>query len=147
MAKVRAKYQGKYTSKKYLSTYILSRESIKHKDNIRHSLQEHGREVKTELKKVITTSVGNGVHYAGQPNRSSSAGNAPVSQSGKLADSFLYRTAPMWLKIANKADNQGAPYATFLEEGTRKMKARPYFQCTIESLHYRLFKDLQDYNN
>lgn len=143
MAKVKAKYAGKYQKAKFTKK-IFSDQLVKHQDNIRHSLQSHGREVKAELKKVITTSVGNGVHYPGLPNRSSSPGNTPASQSGKLADSFLYRISPMQLIVANKADNQGAPYATFLEEGTKKMEARPYFQCTIESLHYRLYKDLQD---
>lgn len=143
---VRAKYQGKYQPAKFTSK-IFVKELDKHRDNIRMSLKEHGREVKTQLKKVITTSVGNGVHYSGLPNRSSSAGNAPVSQSGKLANMFIYKTSPLQLLIANKADNQGAPYATFLELGTKKMKARPYFLCTISSLHYRLYKDLMDYNN
>lgn len=141
---VKVKYAGRYQSAEFHKT-IFVKESKKHSDHIRRVLQTHGKEVKAELVKVISESVGNGTHYANLPNRSSSPGNAPVSQSGALEKSFYYKTSPLFLKIGNTANNQGAQYPTFLELGTKKMRPRPYFQCTIESLHYRLEKDLQDF--
>lgn len=140
---IKAKYQGRYQPLT-LNAKLLVKQKKKHEENIRTSLKTHGKEVTKELKKVITTATGSGRHYPGMPKRSSAPGQAPVSQSGRLAQLFLYRTAPYYLKIANDAKNQGSPYPTFLEEGTSKMKARPYFQVTIEAQQYKLIKDLQN---
>lgn len=140
---VKAKYAGKYQPASFHKE-ILLKQLKKHEDNIRGALKTHGKDVKDELRKVIATSVGNGVHYAGLPNRSSSRDNPPVSQSGQLENMFYYKTSPLLLRIGNKANNKGAPYPTFLEEGTKKMGARPYFENTIVSMHYQLQKDLQN---
>jgi hypothetical protein len=143
---LKVKYQGKYKPATFHEE-ILIKQLRKHEDNIRGALQTHGKEVKKELRKVISTSVGNGRHYSGLPNRSSSAGSPPVSQSGDLEKLFSYKTTPLFLTIFNTANNKGAPYPTFLEEGTKKMQARPYFECTVIALHYRLEKDLYDLTN
>lgn len=138
------KYAGKYPPK-HFNRDIVVKDLKKHKDHIRGKLKTHGAEVKKELKKVIETSVGNGRHYSGLPNRSSAAGQPPVDQHGKLANGFRYNSYPLQLKIGNIANNEGAPYPAFLEDGTKKMAPRPYFVDTIEAYHYKLYRDLHDW--
>jgi hypothetical protein len=126
---------------------LIIKDLAKHKDNIRDSLRRHGKEVKDELRKVIETSVGKGIKYASLPNRSSAPGDAPVSQSGRVASSFKYISRPMELVIGNEAkSDDGDPYPAFLEGGTSNMEPRPYFIDNIERLHGRLQEDLQNYD-
>ena len=139
------KFNGsRYPSMK-ISQELIIKDLARHKDNIRDSLRKHGKEVKTALKTKIETSVGKGIKYASLPRRSSAPGDAPVSQSGRLENGFKYISRPMELVIGNNAkSDDGAPYPTFLEGGTKKMDKRPYFISTIEKLQGRLQEDLQN---
>lgn len=142
MAKAKFKYSGMYPDRHYSNDMMLKHINL-HDDNIRIKLKTHGKKVKDKLKLIISTAVGNGRHYNGMPNRSSSSGNPPVSQSGRLESGFSYKSRPLELLIGNSARNKGAPYPAFLEEGTDHMNARPYFLNTIESMNTLLEQDLQ----
>jgi hypothetical protein len=127
------------------SQTIMIKEIKKHKDNIRNALKMHGKKVKTKLTSTIKNARGTGHKYANLPNRSSAPGEIPVSQSGKLERSFGYRARVNELMIYNNARSAGgAPYALFLNEGTRKMKPRQYFDNTIDSMNMMLYSDLQN---
>lgn len=127
---------------------IVDKELIKyHYDNIRDALKKHGREVKKQLIKVVTTGprTGRFYTYRGRKYQASAPGEPPAKRSGRLSQSFMYRTSPLELIVGNKAfSKNGAPYPRFLEDGTSKMDPRPYFMVTIDSLQYQLERDLQD---
>ena len=106
----------------------------------------HGREVTNVLRKSIKSSRGSGVHYKKLPNRSSAPNEHPVSQSGKLLKGFGYRARVNELLIFNKArSDKGAPYPAFLNEGTKKMEPRQYFDSQIEAMALWLKSDLSDF--
>lgn len=67
------------------------------------------------------------LHYSSMP------GSPPNSDSGKLKDSIKITRSPT---IASsyaivKSTGPGSKYAPFLERGTRKMKARPFWRPMI----------------
>lgn len=127
----------------YHKDIMLGRERKKHSDNIRYSLRVHGKEVKKELIRVTSTGPRSGRFYSyrGRKYQASAPGEAPAKRSGRLSSKFTYRSRPMELLIGNTAfaDN-GFNYARHLEEDMD----RPYFISTIERLHVRLERDLQD---
>ena len=124
---------------------IIMKQRRRHEDNIRRALRIHGPKVTRKLTNTIKSSRGSGVKYPQLPNRSSAPGEIPVSQSGKLANSFGYITRVNELSIFNKARSKtGAPYPLFLNIGTRKMEPRQYFDNTIEAMAGLLFRDLLD---
>lgn len=124
---------------------IIMKQRRRHEENIRDSLRIHGKEVKDKLILTIKNSRGTGIKYPQLPNRSSAPGEFPVSQSGKLANSFGYRTRVNELLIYNRTRSKtGAPYPLFLNIGTRKMEPRQYFDNTIESMFMLLYRDLMD---
>ena len=126
-------------------TDIIMKQRRMHEDNIRNALRVHGKEVKDKLTNTIKNARGSGRQYPNLPNRSSAPGEIPVSQSGKLENSFGYRTRVNELLIYNKARSRtGAPYPLFLNTGTRKMEPRQYFDNTIESMAMLLYRDLMD---
>lgn len=136
----------KIINEKYHSKINTARERTCHDENIRKALKTHGNEVKKELVTVLTTGsrTGRVYSYRGSKHIASAPGEAPASRSGKLAKGFRYKSSHNQLTVGNVVfSREGAPYSLFLEEGTRKMKPRPFFQNTIVSLQYRLQKDLQ----
>jgi len=64
-----------------------------------------------------------GIHIASSP------GNPPAIDSGELLRSIVYDVRDMEVEIGNEA---GAPYGRFLEEGTKKMEARPWLAPAVE---------------
>lgn len=134
-----------YATGKNETTFLVSKEIYKHEENIGRSLRRHGKEVKTQLEKVVTTGPRSGrvYSYRGRKYRASAPGEPPAKRSGMLAKSFRYTSRPMELLLYNNARSQnGAPYPLFLEEGTSKMSPRPYWTNTIEDLHMLLDRDL-----
>lgn len=133
---------AKYPDKHFNEQYMI-KELAKHEENIKTALRRHGKIVKDKLTRTIKTSRGSGHHYPNLPNRSSSPGQKPVSQSRKLEKSFHFRARTNELLIYNDArSDKGAPYPAFLNEGTRKMAPRQYFDNTIESAAIFLERDL-----
>jgi len=119
-----------------------------HDDNIRKALRKHGKEVKDELIKVVTTGprTGRFYTYRGRKYQASARGEPPAKRSGRLSESFMYKSRPLELLIANTARSKhGAPYPLFLQDGTINMERRPYFDETIERLESRLESMLEDF--
>lgn len=136
---------------KYPDTHFTEDLMVKHlqahKDNIRDSLRIHGSDVKKRLVNIVKSSRGTGRKYPQLPNRSSAPGEYPVSQSGKLVKGFGYRARVNELLIYNRARSKtGAPYPAFLNDGTRKMEPRQYFDNTIEAMAGLLEVELQDFD-
>ena len=131
---------------KYHRDIKFGKEQLKHENNIRKSLSNHGREVKKELVKVVSTGARTGriYMYKGTPYRASAPGEPPAKRSGDLSRGFAYKTRPNELRIGNTVfSEKGFPYPLALVTGTVKMSPRPYFITTIERLHGRLQADLQ----
>jgi len=115
-----------------------------HNDNIRKALRKHGKEVKDELIKVVTTGprTGRFYTYRGRKYQASSLGEPPAKRSGRLSESFFYRSRPLELLIANNAkSDRGFNYPLHLEDNMD----RPYFDNTIERLESRLESMLEDF--
>ena len=125
----------------YHQDIVIGREKRKHSTNIRGALKRHGVEVKQALVKLTSTGPRSGrvYTYRGRKYQASAPGEPPAKRSGRLSSSFVYRSRPLELVIANnaKGDN-GFNYPLFLEEEID----RPYFVGTIESLQSRLESDL-----
>lgn len=126
----------------YQKDIIVGKEKLKHKNNIRYALKVHGKEVKSELKKITSTGPRSGRFYSyrGKKYRASAPGEPPAKRSGRLSSSFVYNARPLELVIGNTAKSDaGFNYPLHLEE---KMN-RPYFVSTINRLEPRLQSDLQ----
>lgn len=135
--------QGDKYQKKILSGEIPK----EHRKHIEDCFKVHGKMVTAELKKVITTGTRTGrVYYRrGIAHQASAPGEAPASWTGRLANGFEYKAQRRSLVIGSTAFSDGnAPYPKYLDEGTSRMEARPYFVSTIERLHGELTKDLQN---
>jgi len=106
----------------------LKRAHIKH---INEALMQYGEEVRQELAKVIYTGSRSGrvYYYKGQSHTASAPGEPPANRSGRLMNSFQYKRTPSRLTVYSDIDPD-KPYPYFLEEGTSKMDARPYFVIT-----------------
>lgn len=140
-----AKQISKYPDK-HFSENLMVKQLAKHEYNIRMALKIHGKEVTTVLRSSIKNSRGSGTHYLRLPNRSSAPNEHPVSQSGKLLKGFGYRTRTNELLVFNRARSKdGAPYPAFLNEGTKKMEPRQYFDSQIEAMAGWLQADLMDF--
>lgn len=132
----------------YHKEIVTGRLKFRHSIHIAKALKTHGDEVTKELQKVVTTGTRSGrvYSYRGRKYTASAPGEPPARRSGKLSKGFESKARLWELIIGNKTySKKGAPYTKYLEEGTKKMEARPYFLITINKLHYRLEKDLQDF--
>lgn len=80
---------------------------------------------------------GSGVHYPGNPRRSSAPGEPPARQSGRLqeATAVLSRATPDRLEATvgprPQPFRRTAPYPEFLEFGTIRMAPRPSWAVAI----------------
>jgi len=72
---------------------------------------------------------GNFYLRGGKAHRASAPGEAPAVDSGELLRSIVFDVRGMEMEVGAEA---GAPYAELLEEGTSKMKARPFLEPAIE---------------
>jgi len=78
------------------------------------------------------------VHY------SSSPGKPPNSDSGKLRESLSVTKASAFRTTAFvRAGGSGAKYAPFVERGTRRMKARPYFRPMLRKLTPQIVRRIE----
>lgn len=117
------------------------------KTGIRKALGEIGIQNKREAKRLIRTGPKTGRKWPNLPNRSSAPFEAPAEQSGKLSKSIGYRVRNhTQMEIGASAESErGAPYPRFLEDGTRKMKPRPYLLKSVNNTARDAQKALQDY--
>ena len=134
------------STRTYLNNLAFGGELKKHRKNILRAEQKHGARCVEELEKVITTGTRSGKTYSykGTKYTASAPGEPPANRSGRLASSFGFHRTIQELHIYNKAvSDDGAPYPWFLEEGTGKMKPRPYFLKTINKLGQEFQKELK----
>lgn len=119
---------------------------ILHLRHINRSLRQHGKSVTTELERVVSTGPRSGrvYFYRGRAYTASAPGEPPAKRSGALASGFESNARRFDLAIGNTAFAGDAPYPTYLEVGTSRMKPRPYFVKTIERMHVDLLRDLQN---
>ena len=98
------------------------RQTRKRKKGIGHALHEIGVLVGRENKKIITTGKRTGRTYTirGKRHVASAPGEAPANRTGRLVKSYDYKVSG-WhtMKVGEEA-----PYAKFLEDGTRPMGGR-----------------------
>jgi len=130
------------SGEKYHNEIKMGKIAPKHGDHIRQQLREHGAEVTRDLKKITSRGARSGrlYTYKGEKIKASAPGEPPQSRSGKLSKSFIYKSRPTELLVANKAfSKKGFPYPGFLEEDGN----RPFFLITIEGLHQNLRSRLQ----
>jgi len=78
--------------------------------------------VRDRIRKLIKDPPKSGIKYPRLPNRSSSAGEAPADQSGALRKSVQYK---VWRYDLMQVGTT-LSYGNLLENGTYKMKKRPY---------------------
>lgn len=62
-------------------------------------------------------------------HQASAPGQYPAVDSGELLRSIMFDVRSMEVEVGSKA---GAPYAEYLEFGTKKMKARPWLDPSVE---------------
>lgn len=98
------------------------RQTKKHKKAIGKALHEIGLIVGRENKRIITTGARTGRVYRirGVDHQASAPAEAPASRTGRLVKSYDYKVSG-WhtMKVG-----ESAPYAKFLEDGTRPMGGR-----------------------
>jgi len=102
-----------------------------HQEGIRKALIEIGQEVVSETKRLIRTGNRTGRQYSfrGRIHIASSPTEAPANRSGRLARSGGYKVSgPYQMVVGEKVE-----YAKFLEDGTKKMKARPHLIVAINN--------------
>jgi len=102
-------------------------------NSIKDLLMEAGFHMRNELvKKVQPPPPRTGIHYKGQRQRSSAPGEPPAKQEGDLQRSILpprYKTGAQGGEVHVGSISK---VGVFLERGTSKMKARPWFKTTWE---------------
>lgn len=93
---------------------------------IEKAMVEWGKVLKKDHVRKLTTGSRSGRLYGS--HRASAAGEYPAKQTGALAASVSVKTSGKKLTFA-----ESAPYAGFLENGTKKMAARPHFKKSVEA--------------
>ena len=74
-------------------------------------------------------------------HQASAPGQSPAVDSGELISRIIFDVRDMELEVGAEA---GAPYAEFLELGTKKMKARPWLDPAVEKHASGIFDDVGD---
>ena len=103
---------------------------------IRSALYTIGAEDVRHLQRLITNPPKTGRFYG--KHQASAPGEAPANRTGRLAKSadFIVRGTSQ-LEVGEKA-----PYAKFLEEGTKKMEPRPHVARTRQERSKEAFMTL-----
>jgi len=105
--------------------------AIEMPDKIKRKLTVGANAIRNTIIKSMARGKKSGIVYisGGKAHRSSAPGEAPAVDSGELLRSIVFDVRGMEMEIGAEA---GAPYAELLEEGTSKMKARPFLEPAIE---------------
>jgi len=88
-----------------------------------------------------------GRHYrrgkSGKSHIASSSGNAPAIDYGELVRSIAFDVRPTQMEV-EVGSVGGAPYSIFLEEGTKKMEARPFLGPAVDKHRDDIIKNIGD---
>lgn len=102
------------------------------KKGAREAMHDIGVIVGRENKRILTTGIRTGRVYMikGVAHKASSKGEPPASRTGRLHKSYDYRVAS-WntMRVGEQA-----PYAGYLENGTRRMLPRPHLIKAINNV-------------
>lgn len=133
-----------YKGEKYVKEITSGKLLIILDRNIKSALSTHGKRCTDALYQLITSGRRSGRMYVynGKQYQSSAPGEPPANRSGRLANSNAFTARSKELAIFNTAFNKGAPYPSYLEEGTSKMAARAWFEKTMLRLEPLLYGDL-----
>jgi len=74
-----------------------------------------------------------------KPHKASASGEAPATDTGELVSSIIVDGRKKEIEVGAEA---GAPYAEWLEGGTRAMKARPFLQPALKKEENEIQKDI-----
>lgn len=115
-----------------------------HERSMRKALHDTGQIAKSEVKRLLSSGrrTGRLYRFGTQVIQASAAGEVPARRSGRLIKSSNFRVhSPYQMALG-----ESAPYAGFLEEGTRRMASRPHLIVAINNtqgqaieLFYRRF--------
>ena len=135
---------GYLKGEQYINEIASGRILIVHDKNIKNAFSTHGKQCTDALKSAITTGARSGriYKYNGRNYRASAPGEPPANRSGRLAGSNYFKAMSKELMIYNTAFNNGVPYPSYLEEGTKKMSPRPWFEKTMIRLEPLLYQKL-----
>lgn len=123
----------------------LGQASRKHKKALRLALNEIGSDVVNKISNYIFNppKTGRWYTYRGRRYQASAPGQSPANRSGRLAKSGGYRVRNYYeLKIY-----ETAPYAGYLEFGTRKMAPRPHIIRAIRANRTQAIRSIKDHIN
>lgn len=109
----------------------IGRSRMKMERGLRNGLHEGGLIAKREAARLITEPPKTGIIYTigGRRHQSSDEGEAPATFSGQLARSLNIKT----ISATQLIFSDKAPYSGYLEEGTVKMKPRPFLKTAAEN--------------
>lgn len=120
----------------------MTREIHAHRQGIENGLYVVGDIVGTRVNQLIKTGPKTGRVYRirGRDHQASAPGEAPANLTGKLAKSYNANVhGPFSMEVG-----ESAPYAGFLEDGTRKIQPRPHMIRAINETQgdvVRIFYD------
>jgi hypothetical protein len=99
---------------------------------ITEALYDIGQMHVDEVDRILKTGPKTGRLYrrpGRAPHQASAPGQAPANDTGNLANSLDYNVQRIRLEVGERA-----PYAIFLEDGTRKMKPRPHMVVAANNI-------------
>lgn len=113
-----------------------------YRKNVESALYDIGDEVVKETRKLIRrrNKTGRLYNFRGRLHRASAPGEAPANMTGRLLKSSDY-TVPNYQQMTV---GEEAPYAVFLELGTRKMAPRPHLITAIHNKAGVTYKLLEE---
>jgi hypothetical protein len=133
-----------YKGEKYVNEMASGKLLIIIDNGIKNAFSAHGKRCVDALKALILggTRSGRMYMYNGRRYQASAPGEPPANRSGRLANSNDFVARSKELAIFNTAFANKAPYPFFLEEGTKKMAARAWFEKTMIRLEPLLYQSL-----
>jgi hypothetical protein len=133
-----------YRGEQYVNEIATKRILIIHDKHIKNAFSHHGKKVTDALRQLIVGGKRSGRMYCynGKQYQASAPGEPPANRSGRLANSNAYTSSSRELAVFNTAYNKGKPYPSYLEEGTKKMAARAWFEKTAIRLEPLLYGEL-----
>jgi HK97 gp10 family phage protein len=105
--------------------------------------QDAGAVVTKRLVHILTTGPRTGRVYTirGKKHQASAPGEAPARRTGRLAKSVGYKVTGFDELVVGEE----APYASFLENGTGRMKPRPHLSLAVDQTKTDVLKMLERY--
>lgn len=123
----------------------LGEHMFKHRKALRLALNETGSEVVNKMANFIFNPPKTGRIYIfnGREHQASAPGESPANRTGRLARSGDYK-----VKSFNEMRvGETAPYAGYLEHGTRRIKPRPHLIRAVNANHRNTVRAIEEHVN